>query len=237
MHVRRTLAAAGLAALSLTGVAACTGEGDTPAPTQRAELTPAERLAAAKAKLDAAPSVHLKLASTNVPEGATGVVSADGWGKHPPAFKGTFTLTLKGISADAQVTSVGGEVWAKLPLVPGTNKIDPKTFGVPDPAVLFSPDKGLTSLLTATAAPTAGGQVRQGSEVLSTITGSVPGSAVADLFLVGDRNGTFATTYGLTDGQELRQVAIVGPFFGAGTSSTYTLVLDQYGAPVTIETP
>ncbi len=236
MRLRRRLATAGLAALSLTGVAACTGQGTEPAPTQRA-LTPAERLAAAKSTLDAATSVHLKLASANVPQGASGVVSADGWGKHPPAFKGTFTLTLKGVSADAQVTSVGGQVWAKLPLVPGTNKIDPKTFGVPDPATLFSPDAGLTTLLTATTAPTAGSDVRQGSEVLKTITGSLPGSAVADLFLVGDRNATFATTYGLTDAQQLRQVSIVGPFFGPGTSSTYTLTLDQYGAPVTIETP
>jgi lipoprotein LprG len=44
-------------------------------------------------------------------------------------------------------------------------------------------------------------------------------------------------TYGLTDAQQLRQVVITGPFFGAGTTSTYTLTLDQYGKPVTITKP
>jgi lipoprotein LprG len=79
--------------------------------------------------------------------------------------------------------------------------------------------------------------VRQGSEVLSTIKGSLPGKAVTDLFLIGDSSGTFSVTYGLTDSQELRQVVITGPFFGAGTTSTYTLTLDQYGQPVTISKP
>ena len=58
--------------------------------------------------------------------------------------------------------------------------------------------------------------MRQGSEVLSTIKGSLPGKAVTDLFLIGDSSGTFSVTYGLTDSQELRQVVITGPFFGAG---------------------
>ncbi|MGO4600158.1 LppX_LprAFG lipoprotein [Terrabacter sp. 2RAF25] len=230
------LAAAVLSALCAVTVASCSSNGGDAAPGQT-QLSPAQRLAAAKAKVDAATSVHLKLASANVPQGASGVVSADGWGKHPPAFKGTFKVTLKGIQADADITSVDGKVYAKLPLIPGTNEIDPKQFNLPDPAVLFSTDKGLTTLLTATSAPTAGAQVRQGSEVLTTIKGTVPGKAVTDLFLIGDSSGSFTATYGLTDSQELRQVAIAGPFFGAGSSSTYTLTLDQYGQPVTITKP
>jgi lipoprotein LprG len=236
MRLTGKLAAAALSALCAVGVASCSSapEATTPSASQ---LSPAQQLAAAKAKVDAAPSVHLKLASSNVPEGSSGVVSADGWGKHPPAFKGTFKVALNGMQADAEITSLDGEVYAKLPLIPGTNKIDPKTFGLPDPAVLFSPDKGLTTLLTATTNPLAGEKVRQGSEVLSTITGTVPGKAVTDLFLIGDSNGTYQVTYGLTDSGELRQVVITGPFFGAGTTSTYTLTLDQYGQPVTITKP
>lgn len=236
MRTTGKLAAAVLSALCAVTVASCSSNGGDAAPGQT-QLSPAQRLAAAKAKVDAAPSVHLKLASANVPQGASGVVSADGWGKHPPAFKGTFKVTLKGIQADADITSVDGKVYAKLPLIPGTNEIDPKQFNLPDPAVLFSTDKGLTTLLTATSSPTAGAQVRQGSEVLTTIKGTVPGKAVTDLFLIGDSTGSFTATYGLTDSQELRQVAIAGPFFGAGSSSTYTLTLDQYGQPVTITKP
>ena len=181
--------------------------------------------------------MHLTLASKDVPEGSNGIISADGWGKHPPAFKGSFKVRLSGIQADAEITSLDGEVYAKLPLVPGTQKIDPASLGMPDPATLFSPDAGLTSLMTKTASPKVAGQVRAGSEVLTTITGTIPGAAVVDLFNIGDRNGTFAVTYGLTEGNELRQVALTGPFFGAGTSSTYVLTLDQYGKPVTITAP
>ena len=236
MRITGKLVAATLSALCALSVAACSGSPDGGSASQTAPSA-AQRLAAAKAKVDAAPSVHLKLDSANVPDGASGVVSADGWGKHPPAFKGTFKVVLHGIQADAELTSLDGEVYAKLPLVPGTNKIDPKAFGLPDPAVLFAPDKGLTTLLPATKDPVVGNQVRKGSEVLTTVSGTLPGSAVADLFLIGDRNGTFDVSYALTDGQELRQVTLTGPFFGPGTTSTYTLTLDQYGQPVTITKP
>ena len=236
MRITGKLAAAALSVACALSVAACSSDPEGTSPTQTA-LSPAQQLAAAKKKVDDAPSVHLKLDSANVPGGASGVVSADGWVKHPPEFKGTFKVVLYGIQADAEITSLDGEVYAKLPLIPGTNKIDPKTFGVPDPAVLFSPDKGLTTLLTATASPVAGDKVRVGSEVLSTIKGTLPGKAVTDLFQIGDPNGTFNVTYGITDSGELRQVVITGPFFGPGTTATYTLTLDQYGKPVTITKP
>ena len=234
MRITGKLVAAAAAALCALSLASCSSDPEGTSPT---ELTAAQQLAAAKAKVDAAPSVHLKLDSANVPDGSSGVVSADGWGKHPPAFKGTFKVALQGIQADAEITSLDGEVYAKLPLIPGTNKIDPATFGLPDPAVLFAPDKGLTTLLTATTSPVVGDKVRKGSEVLTTVSGKLPGAAVADLFLIGDRNGTFDASYALTDSQELRQVTLTGPFFGPGTTSTYTLTLDQYGKPVTITKP
>ncbi|MDV3219798.1 LppX_LprAFG lipoprotein [Intrasporangium sp.] len=235
MRIPVKLAAAVLSALCATGLAACTSDDDsTPGPT---EPSPAQRLAAAKAKVDEAPTVHLELASSDVPKGASGVTSGEGWGAHPPAFKGTLKGTFSGIPADVEIVSVEGEVWAKLPLIPGMNKIDPKAFGVPDPATLFSTDRGLSSLLTATESPAAGDKIRNGAEVLTTIKGTIPGPNVVDLFLIGDRNGSFQATYGLTDDDELRQVAVTGPFFGAGSTSTYTLTLDQYGTPVTITKP
>lgn len=237
MGIPGKLAAAVLSALCLVGVAACSGSGDSPAPTQQAELTPAQRLAAAKGVLDSAKSVHLTLTSADLPKGATAVVSGDGWGTHPPAFKGTFKVLFAGVPADTEITSVGGEVWAKLPLVPGTNKIDPATFGLPDPADFLSPDKGITSLLPATKNPAKGAPIRLGSEVLTRITGQVPGSAVVDLLGIGDRNGTFDVTYALTDANQLRQVILTGPFFGAGSTATYTLLLDRYNEPVTISKP
>src|SRR5829696_7149982 len=157
MRITGKLAAAALSALCVVTVASCSSDpkGTTAGTTQ---LSPAQQLAAAKAKVDAAPTVHLRLVSSNVPQGSTGVVSADGWGKHPPAFKGTFKVSLNGVQADAEITSLDGEVYATLPLIPGTNKSARGAFGLPDPAVLFSPDKRLTTLLTATSSPVAGKQ-------------------------------------------------------------------------------
>jgi lipoprotein LprG len=237
MRILGRLAAAALAAVCLLTTSSCSSSSsDTPSPTQSTPSA-AARLATAKAKVDASPSVHLTLTSKDVPQGSNGIISADGWGKHPPAFKGTFKVRLGGIEGDAEITSVDGAVYAKLPFVPGTQKIDPTTLGLPDPATLFSTDAGLTSLMAKTVAPKVSGEVRAGDEVLTTITGTIPGAAVVDLFGIGDRNGTFAVTYGLTETNELRQVTLTGPFFGAGTSSTYVLTLDQYGQPVTITAP
>jgi len=67
------------------------------------------------------------------------------------------------------------------------------------------------------------------------------------LLNIGDPTKTFNVTYGITDpGGELRTVAMTGPFFKGATStsvtstpvtSTYTLTLDKYGAPVEISKP
>lgn len=220
--------------LVTTGLGACS----SPAPTSGpGDPSPAARLAAAKAKLDSATSVHLTLASRDVPADVTGLASADGWGAHPPAFKGTFQLRVKGTPAGAEVIAVDGKVYAKLPFVGVFAQVDPRTLGVPDPARLFDPGAGLTSLLAATSDPVAGAQTRKGSEVLTTIGGALGGKSIADMFGVGDPNGRYAVTYGLTDpGGELRTVELTGPFF-SGATSTYSVTLDRYGEPVDIRAP
>lgn len=227
------LAAALVAAAALaTG---CTSSGPTPGPTQPSA---AEALAAVKAKVDAASSLHLTLTGKDLPASMTGVVSAEGSGTHAPAFQGSFQVRLSGgTQASADVVAVGGKVYVKLPFAPIHTQVDPSTLGAPDPAALFSPDTGLTSLLTATQDPVKGPQTRRGSEVLTTYSGALAGAKVADLLFVGDRTGTFAATYGVTDpGGELRTVDLTGPFY-AGAQSTYSLTLDRYGEPVAISTP
>ena len=235
--VRRRRVAVLAALLSWALVAAlgaCTSGGSDPAPSGP---TAAERLASAKAQLDAATSVHLVLTSADLPSGVSGIVSADGWGAHPPAFKGKFQVTVRGTAADTEVVAVGGEVYAKLPFVPVFAKVDPATLGVPDPAGLFNPATGVTSLLTATGAPTAAEPVRKGTEVLRVVSGTLPGKAIVDLLKVGDANGTFTVNYGLTEpGGQLRTVELRGPFYGA-TPSTYRLTFDRYGEPVEIVKP
>ncbi len=226
-----TLVVTALLGLALSG---CTGGGSNPAPTTSAP-TAAERLAAAKADVDRAPSMHLTLTSRDLPQDVTGVVSADGWGKHPPAFKGTFQVKVKGVAADAQVVAVDGKTYAKLPFVQIFREVTPASIGAPDPARLFDPDSGLTSLLTATQAPVFGERTRKGAEVLQTITGTLDGKLITDLLATGNGTGSYRVTYGLTDAWQLRSVAITGPFFGA--DSTYELTFDRYGEPVEIVRP
>ena len=82
-----------------------------------------------------------------------------------------------------------------------------------------------------------GEQAGDGAAVVDTYTGKVPGAAVADLFVIGDRSGTFDVTYGVTeDGDELRTVVLKGPFY-AGSTSTYTARLTSLPQAVAISRP
>lgn len=219
---------------ALLALAGCTS---APATSPVTEPSPAQRLAAAKSVVDAATSVHLVLTSRDLPDGVSGVTGADGVGAHPPAFKGTIQARLGGTLASVDVVAIDQQVHVKLPLTTVYATVDPATLGAPDPATLFDPGRGITSLLTATVSPVTADAARRGAEVLTSYTGTLPGTAIADLLTIGDRAGTFAVRYGVaeTSGQ-LRTVELTGPFY-PGRQSTYVLTLDRYGEPVEIRAP
>lgn len=226
-----------------------------------------EQLAAAKAKVDAATSLHLTLRSSGIPESASGVLGADGSGTHAPAFKGTLDARIAGFEAKVEVVAVNNVLYLKLPFTTEFVQADPKEYNAPDPARLFAREGGISSLLTATANPVEGKRLRVGPDVVQTITGTLPGASVSQLLGVGDATKTFSVTYGITEpGGELRTVTMTGPFFKGATStpatpapatpnpatsssaipsaatpnpatSTYLLTLDKYGAPVEISKP
>lgn len=224
------IAIAGTAALLL---AACTGDPEAPAK----EATPAAQLASARANLEKSPAVTFTLVSTGLPSKAIGVSGAKGTGVFtPPSFKGTLNATVAGVTGTVEVIAVEQDVYMKF-FTPGYNKIDPKTYGAPNPAQLFNKQTGITSLIGKTQSPVKGSKQRDGSDVLNTFTGTVPGAAVADLFVIGDRSGTFDVTYGVTESaQELRTVLLEGPFY-AGSTATYTLRLKSLAQPVAIPRP
>jgi lipoprotein LprG len=227
-------------ALLTSALVACTGGADKS--TQAKKLTVTEQLAAAKVKVDTAKSMHLSLRSSGVPDSVNGAVGADGSGTHAPAFKGTLDARISGFQAKVEVVAVDRLLYVKLPFTTGFVKADPKTYNAPDPAQLFATEGGISSLLTATTNPVEGKQTRVGSDVLQTITGTLPGSSVARLFNIGDATKAFVVTYGITDPDgELRTVTMTGPFFKSATASparsTYVLTLDKYGAPVEISKP
>jgi lipoprotein LprG len=217
----------------LLALTACTG-GGRPA---KAAAAPADRLAAAKATMDRAGSVHLTLSSRDIPSSADGVLGADGVGTHAPAFKGTLDARIAGVHASVDVVSVSSELYLKLPFTSRFVRADPATYHAPDPATLFATEGGLSSLLTSTIGAQLGNRTRDGSTVLQTVTGSLPGRRIAGLLAIGEPDATFSATYGLTDpGNELRTVTLTGPFF-SGSTSTYVLTLDRYGDPVEIRKP
>ncbi len=232
----RRLAVAVAVATSTAYLGACTSTEPTPT-TTTTTVSPAQRLGVIKATVDKATYVQMRLTSRDVADDAQGVLAATGVGAHPPAFKGVVTARVKGIQADIDIIAVGGKVYAKLPLLPGMREVSPKDLGAPDPATLFSPDKGITSLLTATKSPAFGEPTRSGSEVLATIHGTLAGQRIVDIFWTGDPAADFGVTYGyVEDSGELRTVELTGPFFGS-TISSYQLTLDQYGQKVDIVAP
>ncbi len=199
---------------------------------------PAERLDDARAALDKAGSVSLDLSSRDVPQRENGVTAAEGHGvvsETEPAFKGTITGTVEGVAGAVEVIAIGDDTWMRF-FTPDYEKADLATLGAPNPATFFKPGEGISSLLPATADPTAGKDVRQGQEVLGTITGTLSGSLVEKVLGLGQGTGTYEVTYGLTEADQLRTATIVGDFF-PGATSTYVLVISDYGSPVAIDRP
>jgi lipoprotein LprG len=219
--------------LLAAALSACSSSADKPAQ----QLTATQQLAAAKAKADAATSMHLTLRSSGIPASANGALGADGSGTHTPAFKGTLDARIGGFQAKVEVVAIGQLLYLKLPFTTQFAQVDPKEYNAPNPAQLFAPVGGITSLMTETTDLVEGKATRQGADVLKTITGKLPGTSVVKMLSIGDAAKTFDVTYGITDpGGELRSVTIVGPFY-QGATSTYILTLDKYGAPVEISKP
>ena len=222
-----------IALLMAAALTACSSSADKPAQ----QLTPTQQLAAAKAKADAATSMHLTLRSSGIPDSANGALGADGSGTHAPAFKGTLDARIGGFQAKVEVVEIGQLLYLKLPFTTEFAQVDPKEYNAPNPAQLFAPVGGITSLMTESTNLVEGKATRQGADVLKTITGKLPGASVVKLLSIGDAAKTFDVTYGITDpGGELRSVTMTGPFY-QGAFSTYTLTLDKYGAPVEISKP
>jgi lipoprotein LprG len=199
---------------------------------------PSAALADAKKTFDATSGVEVQLDGSDLPDGNV-LVSARGTLTRAPAFDGTISVKILGATANVPVVAVDGKVYAKLPLTTSWQTIDPADYGVPDPATLISPQAGISNLLTATKDPKAGDSVRGGKdnkEVLTTFTGTLPGSAVASI--ISSATGDFDVAYTIDGDHQLSQAKLTGKFYGADqATSTYTVTLDDYGTDKTISKP
>jgi len=238
MRPLRLLAAPLVLSLGL-GLAGCSGDddsgdGDGDGPS------PEEVLAAAKQTLDETSGVEVTLVTEDLPNGVTGITSAEGTGVHPSAFQGTFKLSVSGLPADAEVIAVDGITYAKNSLLlPDWTEIDPADYGAPDPAQLMDPDGGFSGLLSAAEDVEAGDTVRGGEnneEILTEYTGTISSDAVEAL--VPTAEGDFSFTYTISDDDELREAVLEGGFYGEDEGDvTYTLTLDNYGTTKEITAP
>lgn len=227
----RRLAAPLLALLTLTAagtLSACDGSSGN-------DESLDQRLAEAKTGLDTARYISFALASEDLPDGISALAGAHGTGTHAPAFTGEVEIS-RGLSFTAPLVAVHGKVYAKLPFV-SWSTIDPADYGAPDPSTLMDRANGLSALLTDATHTETDGSERSGDLVLTTISGTLPGSSVHALF-PSSAESPFDVTFALTDDNTLHSVSLTGSFYGADHGrSTYAIELDLAADPVTITPP
>jgi lipoprotein LprG len=226
----RHLAAAAAAPLLLV-VSACSG-GDENEPS-----TPEDALAEAKTQLDETSGVAIALTAGELPKGVDALVEATGVGTHAPAFEGDISVSVNNLSLDAPVIAVEGLVYAQLPFTKEYNEVDPANYGAPDPATLMDPDVGLSSWLTAVEGVEEGDETRDGDQVLTPYTGTLPGSAVAEVIPSATVQADFDATFSIDDEGRLVIAEVAGPFYGDAGDVEYTINLDDYGTDKEITAP
>lgn len=229
----RRLAAALLLAGALSG---CSGDGDEPAAD---EPTPAEVLTLAKSTLDQTSGLEIDLTTPGLPDGVQGISGATGVITRAPAFEGEIEVVLSGTTLSVPVIAVDDIVYAQLPLTTGWQDIDPGEYNAPDPAGLVTGEAGFPTLLPATAEVEAGESVRGGAnneEILTTYTGTVPGSAMEKV-IPSTAGDAFDASYQITDEGELREATFVGVFYPDSGEMTYTVSFEAYGTEREIAAP
>ena len=215
-------------------VSACSGDDDGGS----GGGDPDEVLAGAKTALDETSGVKLTLETDELPDGVNGVTKASGVANHQPAFEGEIDVIAAGFSATVPVVGVDDTVYADIPFPPEDYvEVDPAEYGAPDPAALMDPDAGISGWLTSATDVQEGDQSRDGSDVLTTYTGSLAGSVVATAIPSADESGTFEVTFRIGDDGKLHSATLTGPFYSGEPDVTYDLTIDEYDVDQDISAP
>jgi lipoprotein LprG len=224
-----------ITAVALSVLTGCSGN-DSAAAGSTAD--PATLLAQARTSLDGTDTLHFTLTSTDVPGTGTRLVSGEGVVARPKAFRGKLSVLLDGNKVSIDLVSADEKVYAKLPFSSGFQVIDPSTFGLSDPANLIDSSTGISRMFGELTGVTDKGEKRIGDDVVTELDGSLPGSVVDDLFTSADpAKPVKAELYITKSTKQLRRAVLTGPFFDKARNSTFNLLLDKYGEPVTITAP
>ena len=211
---------------------ACSGGGGVDEPSN-----PEDVLAEAKTQLDETSGVTLGLTAEDLPPDLSALVDATGTGTHAPAFEGTVEVQVNNLTLEVPVVAVEGQVFAKLPGLTKHVEIEPGDYGAPDPAALMDSTNGLSAWLTSAKDVEEGDQTRDGEAVLTTYTGTLPGTAVVEVIPSADRKADFDATFSIDDEGRLAEAEVTGPFYGKGGDVTYAVTIDDYGTEADITRP
>jgi lipoprotein LprG len=217
-------------ALTLGGCGDSGGDGSSGA-------DPATALAGAKKQFDEASSVHFTMSTKSKPTKGDAVLGAKGTLTHQPAFEGEVQALYVGIAAAIPLVAVDGKVYAKLPFSSGYAPINPAEYSAPDPATFMDPAAGISGLLSKLEDAKKAGEKRDGKQVVTTYSGTLPGSLVAPIIPSADEAGTFQTVVGIDDKGRIATLKVSGDFFAGSGDVTYDLTFDDYGKNVTISAP
>ena len=217
--------------LALTVLAGCSAFEDA--------APPAEALEKARTVFVDSGTVAFDLKQSALPKGRNGVSAANGSGiidATTPKFQGQVTGVIDGNSAGVEIIAVDSKTWMSF-FTKDFNPVTMKDLGAPNPAEFFRTGSGVDQILADTTDPVAGERTRDGDTVLQEYSGTLPAQGIQRLFLLGEDAQSFDVTYGIEpDSGELRSVKIAGEFY-AGSPTTFTLKLKDYGKSVEITEP
>lgn len=244
--VGQLAASAVLGLLAATTLSACTGEPDETAGQNEAadadddgSVTPEEVMAYAKSLLDETSGVRISLETDDAPPEGDYLAAAEGTITTQPAFDGTVSGRVMGFDASGiDVVSVDGELQVDVP-VTGWTTFDPSEFCAPDPALLLSPDSGVSSVLTAAEGLEEGEAERGGDDnevILTPYDGSVPGEAIEEILPCAEGD-EFEATFRVNGEGYLDSADITGEFFPGVDDITYTIQVLEYDVEREITAP
>lgn len=196
-------------------------------------------LTRAKSLLDAASAAHFMLTGGGA-RSDSGVTLLGGTGdiKRPDGFSGTLTIVISGFTTTVDAASTHGTFYIRNPLDNQFETADPTQYGFADPARLMDPKTGLSSLLLKCSDVAEQGDDRLAGQLLHELSCTLPGSTVKALLTDAAPDQTVSAKLAVVaDSGELRRVVLTGPFYSSSSSTTFTLVIDNYGENVTITPP
>lgn len=183
-------------------------------------------------------SAHFVLTSTGAAGRSPLITGGVGDLARPDSFRGTLTVLQDGLTVHVKVISVNGALYVEAPFTTHFAKVNPSSYGFGDPGRLLRPGTGLSSLLTRATSARLAAQDRFQGQVLDEVDVVLPGAAVAGLLPDAAPAQPVHGVIGIVPGDHhVRRVVLSGPFYRAGHTSSFTVVVDHYGESVAIVPP